>query len=136
MHSRDDPIRHVNRFYTRQMGLLKPAYLDSQLSLTQVRVLYELAHRDGLMAKDLIAELDLDPGYLSRVLAAYARRGWIRRAPSAEDARQQHLSPLALERQQQSRILPGHAGMEDREHRAILGRDERLLPLPVIWLSS
>ena len=92
MHSRVDAVRRFNRFYTRQMGLLKPAYLDSQLSLTQVRVLYELAHRDGLTAKELVAELDLDPGYLSRVLAAYARRGWIRRAPSAEDARQQRLS--------------------------------------------
>jgi DNA-binding MarR family transcriptional regulator/GNAT superfamily N-acetyltransferase len=92
MPSRVDAIRRFNRFYTRHMGLLKPAYLDSQLSLTQVRVLYELAHRDGLTAKDLVTELDLDPGYLSRVLAAYARRGWIRRTPSAEDARQRRLS--------------------------------------------
>jgi DNA-binding MarR family transcriptional regulator/GNAT superfamily N-acetyltransferase len=92
MHSRVEAIRRFNRFYTRQMGLLKPVYLDSQLSLTQVRVLYELAQRDGLTAKDLVTELDLDAGYLSRVLAAYAGRGWIRRAPSAEDARQRRLA--------------------------------------------
>jgi DNA-binding MarR family transcriptional regulator/GNAT superfamily N-acetyltransferase len=92
MHNRVDAIRRFNRFYTRQMGLLKPAYLDSQLSLTQVRVLYELAHREGLTAKDLVADLDLDPGYLSRVLAAYARRRWIRRVPSPKDARQRRLS--------------------------------------------
>ena len=92
MPTRIDAIRRFNRFYTRQMGLLKPAYLDSRLSLTQVRVLYELAHRDALTAKDLVTELDLDPGYLSRVLAGYARRGWIRREPAADDGRQRRLT--------------------------------------------
>jgi DNA-binding MarR family transcriptional regulator/GNAT superfamily N-acetyltransferase len=92
MHSRVDAIRRFNRFYTRQMGLLKPAYLDSRLSLTQVRVLYELAHRDGITAKDLVTELDLDPGYLSRVLAGYARRGWVRRESAVGDRRQRRLT--------------------------------------------
>jgi DNA-binding MarR family transcriptional regulator/N-acetylglutamate synthase-like GNAT family acetyltransferase len=95
MNNRVDAVRRFNRFYTRRLGLLKPAYLDSRLSLTQVRVLYELAHREGLTAKDLIEELSLDAGYLSRVLAAYTARGWIRGMPSPEDGRQRRLAMTA-----------------------------------------
>ncbi len=61
-------VRGFNRFYTKQIGLLRNGYLQSAFSLSQVRVLYELAHRDGLTATDLSKELDLDAGYLSRIL--------------------------------------------------------------------
>jgi DNA-binding MarR family transcriptional regulator/GNAT superfamily N-acetyltransferase len=85
-------VRGFNRFYTKQIGLLRNGYLQSSFSLSQVRVLYELAHRDGLRATDLSKELDLDPGYLSRILLGFTKRGFLLRKPSESDARQTHLA--------------------------------------------
>jgi DNA-binding MarR family transcriptional regulator/GNAT superfamily N-acetyltransferase len=85
-------VRSFNRFYTRQIGLLRNGYLQSTLSLSQVRVLYELAHRDGLTATDLSKELGLDSGYLSRILLGFSKRGFLLRKPAERDARQMHLS--------------------------------------------
>lgn len=81
-------IRAFNRFYTRHAGLLEEHLLASEFSLTEVRVLYELAHRKGLSATALGRELGLDPGYLSRILAKFSRRGFLRRRPAKGDARQ------------------------------------------------
>ena len=86
----DDPIqtiRRFNRFYTRQIGVLQEHLLDSQFSLTEVRVLYELAHREQVTAKQLCLDLGLDRGYLSRMLQNFEAQGWIRTAQSAEDRR-------------------------------------------------
>ena len=90
--SRTDAIRRFNRFYTGQIGLLNSHYLHRGLSLTQVRVLYELAHRDSPTAVELIDELGLDPGYLSRVVKSFAFRGLVRRERSSKDGRAQYLS--------------------------------------------
>ena len=90
-----DRIRAFNRRYTARMGLLSRSYLDSGLSLTEVRVLYELADRSGLSARDLATGLDLDEGYLSRLLDRFARRGWIARRPDAADARRRRLGLTA-----------------------------------------
>jgi len=93
-----DPIqtvRRFNRFYTRQIGVLQEHLLQSQFSLTEVRVLYELAHRDNLTAKDLCINLGLDRGYLSRMLQSFETQGWIKITPSTDDRRRQFLSLTA-----------------------------------------
>jgi DNA-binding MarR family transcriptional regulator/GNAT superfamily N-acetyltransferase len=84
-------VRRFNRFYTRQIGLLQESYLKSQFSLSQVRVLYELAHGERPTATELGRELGLDPGYLSRILRLFERRGFLKRTPSKADGRQSHL---------------------------------------------
>lgn len=81
-------IRRFNRFYTGQIGLLQRGLLDSPFSLTEVRILYEIAHRDGVTATELSNDLNLDAGYLSRILANFQKRGWIQRVPSPADRRQ------------------------------------------------
>jgi DNA-binding MarR family transcriptional regulator/N-acetylglutamate synthase-like GNAT family acetyltransferase len=91
-------VRRFNRFYTGRIGLLRRRLYDSALSLAEVRVLYELAHRDDLTAGALARELDLDPGYLSRMLAAFERDKWLRRTRSADDARQSRLALTAAGR--------------------------------------
>jgi DNA-binding MarR family transcriptional regulator/GNAT superfamily N-acetyltransferase len=80
-------VRRFNRFITRRIGVLDP-YLGSELSLTDVRVLYELAHRSGLSAAVLQRELGVDGGYLSRILKRFEAAGWLRRTPNPADARQ------------------------------------------------
>jgi len=90
--SRAATVRGFNRFYTKQIGLLRNGYLQSSFSLSQVRVLYELAHRDGLTATDLSKELGLDSGYLSRILLGFSKRNLLLRKSSKRDGRQTHLS--------------------------------------------
>src|SRR5215831_6634017 len=85
-------VRRFNRFYTRQIGVLQEGLLSSPFSLTEVRVLYELTHRERSTARELCQELGLDPGYLSRVLGNFERLGIIRRNPSVADGRRILLS--------------------------------------------
>jgi DNA-binding MarR family transcriptional regulator/GNAT superfamily N-acetyltransferase len=85
-------VRRFNRFYTRQIGVLRKTFLDSPYSLGEARVLYEIASRRAPTASDIARVLDLDPGYLSRLLRSFERRGLIRRTASPRDARQSHLS--------------------------------------------
>jgi len=87
-----EAVRRFNRFYTRKIGILKEGLLNSPFSLTEARVVYELAHREQTTATQLIQELGLDAGYLSRILRGLKKRGLLDRKTSRRDARQYLLS--------------------------------------------
>jgi DNA-binding MarR family transcriptional regulator/GNAT superfamily N-acetyltransferase len=80
-------IRQFTRFYTRRIGVLDP-YLGSAMSLTDVRLLYELAHRETAIASEIGHDLGLDAGYMSRILRRFETEDWLTREPHARDARQ------------------------------------------------
>jgi DNA-binding MarR family transcriptional regulator/GNAT superfamily N-acetyltransferase len=81
-------VRRFNRFYTRHIGLLDEGLLNSPLSLTQMRVLYELANRKQPTAAELCDVLGLDPGYLSRILTSFEKNKLVEKKQSPEDTRQ------------------------------------------------
>lgn len=86
-------VRRFNRFYTRQVGALDEGLLHTALSLPEARVLYEIANRESPTAAELTRDLQLDPGYVSRLLRGLEQRGLIERAPSPTDGRRSHLRP-------------------------------------------
>ena len=113
-------VRGFNRFYTRQIGVLRKTFLDSPYSLGEARVLYEIASGRSSTATEIGRALDLDAGYLSRVLRNFEKRGLIERKPSARDARQSHLALSARGRK-------AYAPLEQRSQRntgALLGKLE------------
>jgi DNA-binding MarR family transcriptional regulator/N-acetylglutamate synthase-like GNAT family acetyltransferase len=85
-------VRQFNRFFTRQIGVLREGLLHTPYSLTEARILYELAHRSSLTASDLCRELGLDPGYLSRILNRLEQESLIEKIRSESDGRQRILS--------------------------------------------
>ncbi|MEV1050837.1 helix-turn-helix domain-containing GNAT family N-acetyltransferase [Streptomyces sp. NPDC059017] len=86
-------IRAFNRFYTNLIGALDYGkHLYTPYTLTESRVLYELAHAPRTDAADLRLELSLDAGYLSRLLGKFERDGLVERAPSEEDSRRQRIT--------------------------------------------
>ncbi len=91
---RIEAVRRFNRFYTRRIGVLNEGLLDSAFTLTECRILWELAHLDdasGITATELARGLELDAGYLSRLLRTLKERGLIKATRSSDDARQMHL---------------------------------------------
>jgi DNA-binding MarR family transcriptional regulator/GNAT superfamily N-acetyltransferase len=92
-------VRAFNRFYTRKLGVLDQHFMKSPFSLSEGRVLYELAHREDLAAKEIGIELGLDPGYLSRLIQNFDEKGLITRKPLPSDRRQYQLSLTAKGRQ-------------------------------------
>ena len=82
-------VRAFNRFYTNMIGLLRGKYLDTPYSLTEARLLFELAQRDASEVTDLRRAVDIDPGYMSRILARFAADGLVTRERAAADARRQ-----------------------------------------------
>jgi len=92
-------VRAFNRFYTRKLGVLDQQLLKSPFSLSEARVLYELANRENPAAKEIGIELGLDPGYLSRIIQNFDENGLITRKPLPSDRRQYRLSLTAKGRQ-------------------------------------
>ncbi|MGO4376723.1 bifunctional helix-turn-helix transcriptional regulator/GNAT family N-acetyltransferase [Pseudoduganella sp. RAF53_2] len=115
---RAELVRRFNRFYTRQIGVLHEHLLGSEFSLTEVRILYELANRPSLTATDLCRELGLDAGYLSRVIAGFVRKGLIAKTRSAADAR---VAELRLTEQGRDTFAPLN-DTSRREVQAMLAR--------------
>src|SRR3981081_3573413 len=89
-------VREFNRFYTARLGLLRGRHLDSEFSLTEARILYEIAANPLTTASTLRGTLELDAGYISRLLAALARKKLVRQTPSKADGREKHPTLLAL----------------------------------------
>lgn len=130
-------LRGFNRFYTRRIGVLNP-YLGSELSLIEVRVLYELAHRDQPTATELAQDLAIDTGYLSRILRRFEARHWLKRVSSPADARQSllaltpagHAAFAPLQQQSHNEAANLLAPLADSDRRQLidaLGRVQRLL---------
>jgi len=95
---RIEGLRRFSRFYTRRIGVLHEGLLDSPFTLTESRLLWELAHREHCSAATLARELGLDAGYLSRLLRGLKERGLVRGTRSAQDARVAELSLSAAGR--------------------------------------
>ena len=92
-------VRAFNRFYTSKLGVLGQQLLKSPFSLSEARVLYEIANRDSPSAKEIGIELGLDPGYLSRIVQKFDEDGLIIRKPLPADRRQYQLGLTAKGRQ-------------------------------------
>lgn len=88
-------VRSFNRFYTRQIGVLREGLFKSPFSLAELRVLYEVAHREHPTATELCQQLGLDPGYLSRILRGLEKRSLVHKSASQSDGRQSLLGLTA-----------------------------------------
>ena len=113
--SQAQALRAFNRFYTQRIGALGAGLLETRFSLTESRLLWELAHSPGVSATTLARELGLDAGYLSRLLAGLRSAGLVRARRSTSDGRlwqlsltaagQRAFAPLDLRSQQQAQAM-------------------------------
>ena len=113
-------LRAFNRFTTRFAGALDAHYLDSALSLTEARLLYEIARRDAPLASELQTELGLDAGYVSRMLRRFQANGWVVRG-RADDGRRRPISLTPAGR-------AAFAALDDRTRASVAPHVERLSP--------
>jgi DNA-binding MarR family transcriptional regulator/N-acetylglutamate synthase-like GNAT family acetyltransferase len=131
-------VRRFTRSFTRRIGVLRKGLYSSPFSLVEARVLYEIAHNAGTSSGEIARDLDLDPGHLSRIVAALARRGLVRKRPAASDARRLSLELTArgrtafarLDRASQEEVATLLAPLDsDARARLVasLGTAERLL---------
>ena len=116
-----EAVRRFSRYYTKQIGLLQEKILRSPFSLAEARVIYELAHHEKTTATELASELGLDPGYLSRILRDFNKRGLIDKGRSESDGRKQL---LRLSENGQAAF----AGINTRSRREIEGSLNNLSP--------
>ncbi|MGB9364779.1 MAG: helix-turn-helix domain-containing GNAT family N-acetyltransferase [Xanthobacteraceae bacterium] len=114
-------VRRFSRFYTRQLGLLQESLVHTRFSLTEARVLYELAHREQVTASELAADLDLDHGYLSRILRRFGDEGLLKKARAANDGRQSVISITAKGRK-------SFAPLNKNSHDQVAAMLQRLRP--------
>jgi DNA-binding MarR family transcriptional regulator len=82
-----DKIRSFNRFYTNIIGLLDRHFLDTPFSLTEGRVLYEISDTELCTAKKIRSKVDIDEGYLSRIIDKFVQKGVVKKTPAQEDRR-------------------------------------------------
>ena len=82
-----DKIRSFNRFYTNIIGLLDQHFLDTPFSLTEGRVLYEISNTELCTAKKIRSKVDIDEGYLSRIIDKFIQKGLVKKTPAQEDRR-------------------------------------------------
>jgi DNA-binding MarR family transcriptional regulator/GNAT superfamily N-acetyltransferase len=117
-------VRAFNRFYTNTIGLLRGKYLDTQYSLTEARILFELAQRDTSEVTDLRRTVDIDAGYLSRILARFSSDGLVTRQRSAADGRRQ---VIALTENGRSVVagLDARSAADTRDMLAAVHADDR-----------
>jgi DNA-binding MarR family transcriptional regulator/GNAT superfamily N-acetyltransferase len=140
-------VRRFSRFYTRVIGALREGLLQSRFSLAEARVLYELAHRAEPTATELARDLEMDAGYLSRMLQAFERDGLLARSASGTDRRLNLLSltasgaeafaPLdARSRAEVGALLAGLSEPAQSDLIAAMQRIEALLGTsrPATWL--
>jgi DNA-binding MarR family transcriptional regulator/GNAT superfamily N-acetyltransferase len=122
-------VRAFNRFYTRKLEVLDQHLLKTPFSLSEARVMYELAHRGELSAKEIGGELGLDPGYLSRIVQKFEEDGLITRKALATDRRQYQLSLTAkgraafakLERTSQDHVGTMLGALSGDDRKRLLG---------------
>jgi DNA-binding MarR family transcriptional regulator/GNAT superfamily N-acetyltransferase len=122
-------VRAFNRFYTRKLGVLDQQLLQSPFSLSEARVLYELAQRNDVSAKEIGVTLGLDPGYLSRIVQSFDEKGLISRTPLPSDRRQQQLSLTSkgrqafakLDRSSEAEVAAMLDSLDERAHRRLVG---------------
>jgi DNA-binding MarR family transcriptional regulator/N-acetylglutamate synthase-like GNAT family acetyltransferase len=114
LETRVDAIRRFNRFFTRQIGVLREGLLHSPYSLTEARILFEIARGEEVSASELSRELGLDPGYLSRILTRLEHRGLVDKVRSETDGRRRILS-LTSEGEEAFSMLDGRSREEVAE---------------------
>lgn len=95
LHEKVEAVRRFDRFYTSRIGLLKPGLLKTRFPLTQARIIFELAQHHDLTASALTRALDIDAGYLSRILSAFEKDGLLQKTPSKSDNRHRLLKLTA-----------------------------------------
>ncbi|HEU4847836.1 MAG TPA: MarR family winged helix-turn-helix transcriptional regulator, partial [Rubrobacteraceae bacterium] len=124
LETRVEAIRRFNRLFTRRIGVLREGLLHSSYSLTEARVLFELANREELSASELVRELGLDPGYMSRTVGGLERQGLVEKVRSETDGRRRILS-LTAEGEEAFKVLDSRSREEVSEMLGGLSEEEQ-----------
>jgi len=120
-------VREFNRFYTNVIGLLRGKYLDSPYSLTEARLLFELGRHETSEVTDLRRVVDIDAGYLSRILARFDSDGLITRQRSDSDGRRQVIRPTEAGRSAIARLDASSDEQTGQLLEQLPGADQRRL---------
>lgn len=127
-------VRAFNRDYTRRIGVLGEAYHDTPYSLTEARVMYEIAHRPDITAAELASDLDLDRGYLSRILKRFTTQKLLAQTASTQDGRRRNLTLTSagrrsfaeLDRKSQQQVAAMLSGLGGAQRQTVLGSMQTL----------